>query len=319
MRAPVDHPNGLIAPALPLPGPRVSKPRPEAEDRRLRAVSRPRLWGSLMAAALIGALAAPARATDEIQVYNAEIAAVGQFTIQQHLNYTPLGLKDPPFPGGFPSNHALNGTPEFAYGLTDWWELGLYLPFAVQNDQFLSDAFKIRSLFVSPHAGERSFFYGLNFELSNPTPPFCQCRWALETRPIIGVRNSEWEFIVNPIVDTSFGRFGEVDFLPAARLAHRLDKDLFVGLEYYSDLGEFGHFGKLSEQQHTLFAVTDFKIWEIDVNLGVGYGMTAASDRWVVKGILGYAFPTPGSSDGAEQKPTLVNPMSRSAMRLNQP
>ena len=40
-----------------------------------------------------------ARATDEIQVYNAAIAEVGQFTIQQHLNYIPLGLKDPPFPG----------------------------------------------------------------------------------------------------------------------------------------------------------------------------------------------------------------------------
>jgi hypothetical protein len=44
-------------------------------------------------------LAAPARATDEIQVYNAGIAAPGQFTIQQHMNYVGLGIKQPPFPG----------------------------------------------------------------------------------------------------------------------------------------------------------------------------------------------------------------------------
>jgi hypothetical protein len=84
-----------------------------------------RLLGTLAGAALLAALGTTAKATDEIQVYNAAIAAVGQFTIQQHLNYIPLGLKDPPFPGGLVSNHSLNGTPEFAYGVADWWELGL--------------------------------------------------------------------------------------------------------------------------------------------------------------------------------------------------
>jgi hypothetical protein len=75
-----------------------------------------RALGALAGAALL--LIAPeelARATDEIQVYNAAIAAVGQFTIQQHHNYIPLGLKEPPFPGGLVSNHSLNGTPEFAF------------------------------------------------------------------------------------------------------------------------------------------------------------------------------------------------------------
>ncbi|MGO4715379.1 hypothetical protein [Bradyrhizobium sp. 2TAF24] len=267
------------------------------------------------------ALASPAAATDEIQVYNAGIAAVGQFTVQQHLNYVGLGLKQPPFPGGIVSNGSLNGTPEFAYGLTEWWEIGLYLPFAIQDRQFLSDAFKLRTLFVSPQAEQRNFFYGVNFEFSYTTPRFSQSRYGLEIRPIIGVRNADYEFIVNPIVDVSFGRYGEVDFAPAARLARKLDQDLFVGLEYYADFGEFGHFGKFSEQQHTLFAVTDFKVGEIDVNFGVGYGMTAASDRLVVKTILGYAFPVPGSQSQAT-RPTsasLVNPMSHAGLRTSLP
>lgn len=286
----------------------------------------PRPWSNFLfkssalavgAGAVLLASVGAARATDEIQVYNASIAAVGQFTIQQHLNYVAQGLSTPPFPGGIPSNHSLNGTPEFAYGVTEWWELGLYLPFSVQNNVFYSDAFKVRTLFVSPHADQRSLFYGVNFEFSNTTPPFSQSRYALEIRPIIGVRSTGWEFIVNPIVDTSFGQFGQTDFAPAARLARKLDNELYAGLEYYADFGEFGHFGKFSEQQHTLFAVTDFKAGEIDVNFGIGYGLTPASDRWVIKTILGYAFPVPGSSS---EKPasTLQNPMSRSA-RLNQP
>ena len=40
---------------------------------------------------------------DEIQVYNADIAEVGQWTVQQHLNYAFAAPKDPPFPGGFPA------------------------------------------------------------------------------------------------------------------------------------------------------------------------------------------------------------------------
>ena len=75
----------------------------------------------------------PAKATDEIQVYNAGIAAPGQFTIQQHLNYIAHGVKTPAFPGvDLSPINSLNGTPEFAYGMTEWWELGFYLPFAVQ-------------------------------------------------------------------------------------------------------------------------------------------------------------------------------------------
>jgi hypothetical protein len=288
-------------------------------ERRFGSGFRRRLcW--LTGAAFSAVLGQPAKATDEIQVYNAGIAAVGQFTIQQHLNYTAIGLKDPPFPGGLVSNHAINGTPEFAYGVTDWWEVGLYLPFAIQDQQFLSNSFKLRTLFVSPNADQRNVFYGINFEFSNETPKFSQTRFAMEIRPIIGIRNAEYEFIVNPIVDIGFGKFGEADFAPAARLARKLDKDLFVGLEYYSDFGRIGDFPKLADQQHTLFAVTDFKIGVVDVNFGVGYGLTPASDRLVIKTILGYAFPVPGSNS-SEQKTSSgpVNPMSHVSARPFQP
>jgi hypothetical protein len=286
-----------------------------------RRSSRQRLW-LLAGAAVSVVLGQPANATDEIQVYNAGIAAPGQFTIQQHLNYVPLGVKDPPFPGGLVSHNSINGTPEFAYGVTDWWEVGLYLPFAIQDQRFMSDSFKLRTLFVSPNAEQRNFFYGVNFEFSNTTPKFSQSRFGLEIRPIIGVRNADYEFIVNPIVGIAFGKYGEEHFTPAARLARKLGPDLFVGLEYYADFGQIGSFGKLDDQQHTLFAVTDFKLGVFDVNFGVGYGLTPASDRWVVKTIVGYAFPVPGGNPDATERATVngpVNPMSRSSARLGPP
>jgi hypothetical protein len=270
-----------------------------------------------IAAVVLAALApVPARAIDEIQVYNAAIAEVGQWTIEQHLNYTWSGHTQPDFPGGLISNHSLQGTPELAYGLADWWEIGFYAPFAVTADgQFLSDGAKIRSLFVVPNADKRNFFYGVNFELGYQTPPFAQTRYALEIRPIIGVRNKEWEFIVNPIVDLSFGDYGAQNFAPAARLARNLGEDRFIGVEYYADFGQIGNFSSLPEQSHQLFAVTDFKVDKFDVELGVGYGLTAGSDRLVTKAIVGYAFPVPGqnkgSSDTGATTMSMANPLAR--------
>jgi hypothetical protein len=242
---------------------------------------------------------------DEIQVYNAEIAAVGQWTYEQHLNFAAVGQTQPEVPGGFFSNRSLQGTPEFAYGLTDWWEPGFYLPFAVNSaGEFLSDGAKIRSLFVIPDAAKRSFFYGINFELGYEMPQFSLTQWNLEIRPIIGVRNAQWEFIANPIVDVGFGSAGEADFAPALRLARNLGDDRFIGVEYYSDFGKIGDFLPLREQNQQLYAVTDFKVHTVDVELGVGYGFTPGSDRLVVKAIVGYAFPVPGKSDSASSPNT---------------
>jgi hypothetical protein len=256
---------------------------------------------------LVGPTAALAadQVHDEIQVYNAGIANVGQWTYQQHLNFAAVGQRQAEIPGGFSSNHSLQGTPEFAYGLTNWWEAGFYLPFAASDRQFLSDGAKIRSLFVVPDAAKRTFFYGINFELGYQLPRFSSTSWGLEIRPIIGVRNSEWEFIVNPIVDIGFGSRGQAEFAPAARLARNLGEDRFMGLEYYANFGKIGDFLPLQKQSQQLFAVTDFKADKIDVQLGVGYGFTSGSDRLVFKAILGYAFPAAKNDSETSSKPSM--------------
>jgi hypothetical protein len=106
--------------------------------------------------------------TDEIQVYDADINSPGQFSVQLHNNYTPSGRKQPDFAGGIAPNHTLNGVPEWALGVADWLELGAYLPLYSWTGagRFLIDGAKLRAEFVVPHAQDRSFFYGVNFELS---------------------------------------------------------------------------------------------------------------------------------------------------------
>ncbi|MGB6898607.1 MAG: hypothetical protein WBE12_08455, partial [Candidatus Acidiferrum sp.] len=66
--------------------------------------------------------------TDEIQVYDAEIESPGVFNLMVHTNFTPIGRQTPAFPGAIIANDSVNGAAEWAYGVTPWFEQGLYLP-----------------------------------------------------------------------------------------------------------------------------------------------------------------------------------------------
>ena len=80
----------------------------------------------LFALTLLPALAGAQ--TDEIQVYDGGLADVGKFNLTWHHNFTPIGQKEPAFPGALISDKAFIGVPEWAYGITKWFEMGLYMP-----------------------------------------------------------------------------------------------------------------------------------------------------------------------------------------------
>ncbi|MBV8403595.1 MAG: hypothetical protein JO203_05345 [Gammaproteobacteria bacterium] len=243
-----------------------------------------------MRALLLGALCAcPAAVlaqTDEIQVYDAGITAPGSFNLTWHNNFTPAGRTEPAFPGGVVPDHALNGVPEWAYGVTRWFEAGLYLPIytLTRAGALLFDGAKLRALFVVPDAHERSFFYGVNFELSYNEPHWDPSRYSGEIRGILGTHLGHFDLILNPIVDTDFkGGAGELEFVPAVRVAWNPAGRLSYALEEYADFGPLRHFYPGKEQSHTLFAVIDYGSSSNGIEFGVGRGLTAASDDWVLK------------------------------------
>jgi len=247
---------------------------------RPRGPPRPR---SLAAGGMAALLVTTAHAeTDEIQVYDAEINNPGQFSLELHNNYTPIGRKQPDFPGGILPNHTLNGVPEWAYGVVDWLELGAYVPLYswTGSGQRLIDGAKLRGEFVVPHAQDRTFFYGVNFELSFNAHYWEPTRNSGEIRPIIGGRIGPVDIIVNPILDTSFQGIGSLDFAPESRVAYNFSENWAAAVEHYSDYGHLSHLEPLSRQFQTLFAVVDYKGDPLSVEFGVGHGFTAGSDGW---------------------------------------
>jgi hypothetical protein len=226
--------------------------------------------------------------TDEIQVYDAEIAAPGVFNLTWHNNYTPSGRTSADYPGGIVPNHTLNGVLEWAYGVTNGFEAGLYMPLysLVGNGSLTFNGFKLRALFVEPDAANQHFVYGVNFELSYNAEHWDRSHYTQEIRPIIGWHLGHLDIIVNPILDNSYKGLTKLDFAPAARVAYNVNKTWAIGVEKYDDFGPLDGFYSANQQQHQLFGIFDYKGKPWTIEGGIGFGLTSATDKVVLKLIL---------------------------------
>ena len=232
----------------------------------------------------------PVRAqTDEIQVYTGGLEAPGKFNLTIHANYTPSAQTIPRFPGGIVPQGSANGAFEWAYGVSDWFEAGAYMPVytVTRNGKLLLDGVKLRALFAVPRADSRRFFYGVNFELSRNSRAWDESRYGGEVRPIIGARSGPWDFIANPILDTSFNGLSRLDFEPCIRVAYNQGPEWAGAVEYYADFGELR---SLAAGERSLFAVADHAGKFLDVEAGIGFGLSNATDKVVLKTILSHTF-----------------------------
>jgi hypothetical protein len=240
---------------------------------------------------LLAVVAVPGAAlaqTDEIQVYDGRLAEPGVFNLMLHTNFTPDGVRTPAFPGAEVADKSLNQVPEWAYGVTPWFEAGLYMPLYSRdkNTGWGINGAKLRLLFAVPHADDRKFFYGSNFEFSFNAKRWDSSRFTSEIRPIIGWHLHPVDIIVNPILDTSYNGVKNLDFAPSTRVAYNFSSIWATAAEEYDDFGPLRSFRPKSDQAHQLYGVVDYtgKVW--DVEAGIGFGLTRASDTVVLKVML---------------------------------
>jgi hypothetical protein len=259
--------------------------------RSRRAVSIRAFAG--LVASLVLAPKAGSGQTDEIQVYDAAIAGQAKFNLTWHNNFTPAGVRTPAFPGALVADKSLNSVTEWAYGVTDWFEAGLYLPlYSVgKRDPTLAagamvNGFKVRLVFVSPNADNRTFFYGANFEFSDNARHWDATRFTSEVRSIVGWHLHAFDIIVNPIVDTAYDGLKNLDFAPATRVAYNWTKSWTTALEEYDDFGPLHQFLPVGEQSHQLYGVVNHTTKALSIEAGVGFGLTTGADRWTLKLIL---------------------------------
>ncbi len=231
--------------------------------------------------------ASAAAQTDEIQVYDGELAAPGVLNLTLHNNYVADGLATPAFAGAVTADRSWNGAFEWAFGVTRWFESGLYLPVYSRDygHGWGLDGVKLRALFAVPDAPHRVFFYGLNLELSVNARRWDTSRISSELRPIVGWHLGSTDIVVNPILDTAYDGFAKLELVPVLRLARHFGHAWALAVEEYADLGPVGSLRAVGDQSHQIYAVVDHG-GSLGVELGVGIGLTGVSDKLTFKLIL---------------------------------
>ena len=245
---------------------------------------------ALVALTPAAAMAAP----EEIQVYLDDLTPPGSFGTDVHNNYVVSGSGMPDYPGGEAPLHLYRLTPEFYYGLSDTLELGLYLLTTKQPGRdFMFDGPKARLKFIAPHDGNAGAFWGLNLELGKTSLRVSEQAWGTELKGIWGYRWPRWLLAVNTDVDWDSTRaFGGAPALGLdTKLAYTTDAGWQGGFELYDELGPLRHVGGLADRSQTLYAVVDTELGpKLDLDAGIGRGLTTASDRWIIKFILGIHY-----------------------------
>ena len=110
------------------------------------------------------------------------------------------------------------------------------------------------------------------------------------------------DIIFNPIVDTNYtGGFGNLEFVPATRLAYNLNDKWAVAVEEYADFGPLRHFDTVNDQFHEVWAVMDHNSKTVNIETGVGVGVTAGADKLTFKLMLSRDLNSRFKNSGARQ------------------
>ncbi len=251
---------------------------------------------SLFAAVVLytAATIALAQGNYEIQVYGSDTVAPRTTMVELHSNFTADGRRYY-LDGAAPTNHAEHETIEITQGINDWSEVGFYIFTSEQSGlgvDWVGD--HIRPRVRVPDSWHWPVGMSLSMEMGYQRALYSPDTWTWEIRPIVDKTAGRWYFAVNPALERTWHgpdvNLG-VDFSPAVKISYDLSKVVSGGIEYYADYGSITNIASLHDQQQQIFPAIDLNVspkWEI--NFGVGVGPTAATDHWIVKGIIGRRF-----------------------------
>ena len=228
----------------------------------------------------------------EIQVYDGTANTPGTPGLELHLNHVVVGVRTAEPPELAP-HHQTHATLEPSFGVLPWWELGGYFQSTLRPDSGLDySGVKLRSKFVVPEGTWPRLRLGLNLELSALPERYEAGRWGVEVRPILAWENADWLLAVNPILGLDLSDPGAGPDLEPAVMAKLKWPGVFaIGVEYYASLGTLGQLDPVSDQQHYLYETIDLlDLPHFELNMGLGEGLTKASNRLTSKLILGYTW-----------------------------
>ncbi|MGA1994478.1 MAG: transporter [Bryobacteraceae bacterium] len=234
-----------------------------------------------------------AQSNYEIQVYASDLVPPGVTMTELHSNFTVDGFKTR-IDGVLPDNHAEHETLEITHGFDEWFETGFYVFTSIQNGTWYYVGSHLRPRIAVPEKYHLPVGLSLSTEFGWVRPNLSADTWTWEIRPIVDKKIEKWYLCFNPAIEKSFRGPEQprgYEFSPNFKFSYDVTKKLAAGIEYYGALGPVTGFDALRDQQQQIFPNVDVdfgKNWEF--NFGVGVGVTQATERLLVKAILGYRF-----------------------------
>jgi hypothetical protein len=250
---------------------------------------------ALMLAALIAVPDAPAHAIDfyEIQIYPVETAPVGHLTLELHSNTVSTATGELARESMDP--YQIHETLEGTYGVLSWLEVGQYLATAkLDNGDYEYAGARTKVHFGVPQSEDWPLEIGANVELDYMRRAAEENPLGLELRPIVERKFGRFILIGNFAFEKPFsgpGTHNGMQFDPSGELEYRLFDWLTPALEYYGDMGSISPLESIERQQHFLVPALNFDFLpQLELNLGVGFGLTRASNGVFLKSIVGWTF-----------------------------
>ncbi len=184
----------------------------------------------------------------------------------------------------------LNVVADYAYGLRENWQIAFKALLAFQGGRSRGDGLVSEVRYVAPHDEEKGGYWGVNVGLHYQTPEAEERKWEAELVPVLGYRLGRWHAMANlGLRHALSGEGKKLMFGMATKLAYRVNGRHAAGLEYFHDVGPLAHWSPREERSEYLFLAWDGALKKADFNVGIGRGLTDASDRWVLK--LIFALP----------------------------
>ncbi len=239
----------------------------------------------------VSCLQASAQDNYEIQVYGAQTMTKGSTMFELHSNYTLSGTKEIKN-GVYPTNHIFHETIEITHGFTDNFEIGFYLFNALgDNGRSAYVGSHIRPRIAAPQKWHLPVGLSLSTEVGYQKTQYSEDDWTVELRPIIDKTLGKFYLAFNPAFGKALHGLNTNDgfvFSPNFKASYEVSHLFSPGIEYYGSLGPVNNFSPTNQQSQQLFIALDVDfspVWEL--NLGYGFGLTDATDRSIVKMILG--------------------------------
>jgi hypothetical protein len=253
-----------------------------------------REWTGVVLCLACGAAGLRAQGNYEVQVYGSELVQKGVTMVELHSNFTAKGTRGV-IDGVLPTNHAVHETLEITHGFNEWFETGFYQFTSIQADgTWMWVGTHIRPRIAVPEKYNLPVGLSLSTEFGYQRPNFSLDTWTWEIRPIIDKKIGKVYLSFNPTFDKSFRGPEQphgYNFSPNFKFSYDVTKRVAAGLEYYGSYGPLTGFDPLRDQLQQFIPAVDVDLgpkWEL--NFGVGWGVTTATDRLLIKGILGYRF-----------------------------